>query len=92
MRQAMQAAGLPGTLEAIGACKRDPSRYVGFVEVHIEQGPVLDAADQPLGIVTSINGGRRFVGEMVGQASHAGTTPMGQRRDAAPCLSWPRRS
>jgi N-carbamoyl-L-amino-acid hydrolase len=83
MRQAMQAVGLPGTLEAIAACQRDPARYLGFVEVHIEQGPVLDAADQPLGIVTSINGGRRFVGEMVGQASHAGTTPMGQRRDAA---------
>jgi N-carbamoyl-L-amino-acid hydrolase len=83
MRQAMQAVGLPGTLEAIAACQRDPARYIGFVEVHIEQGPVLDAADQPLGIVTSINGGRRFVGEMVGQASHAGTTPMGQRRDAA---------
>ncbi len=83
MRQAMQAAGLPGTMEAIAACRRDPAQYLGFVEVHIEQGPVLDAADQPLGIVTSINGGRRFVGEMVGQASHAGTTPMGQRRDAA---------
>ncbi len=83
MRQAMQHAGLPGTLEAIAALERDPARYLGFVEVHIEQGPVLDSADQPLGIVTSINGGRRFVGEMVGQASHAGTTPMGQRRDAA---------
>jgi N-carbamoyl-L-amino-acid hydrolase len=70
-------------MEAIAACRRDPAQYLGFVEVHIEQGPVLDAADQPLGIVTSINGGRRFVGEMVGQASHAGTTPMGQRRDAA---------
>ncbi|RVT48088.1 2-oxo-4-hydroxy-4-carboxy-5-ureidoimidazoline decarboxylase [Rubrivivax albus] len=83
MRQAMQAVGLPGTLEAIAPLQRDPARYLGFVEVHIEQGPVLDAADQPLGIVTSINGGRRFVGEMVGLASHAGTTPMGQRRDAA---------
>ncbi len=83
MREAMRAAGLPATLEAIAACRRDPARYLGFVEVHIEQGPVLDALDLPLGVVTSINGSLRYVGEVVGQASHAGTTPMGQRRDAA---------
>ena len=83
LRDAMQAAGLPGTMEAIAGCRRDPARYLGFVEVHIEQGPVLDSLDLPLGIVTSINGSRRYTGEMVGLASHAGTTPMGQRRDAA---------
>ncbi|KQV58113.1 allantoate amidohydrolase [Pelomonas sp. Root1217] len=83
LRDAMQAAGLPGTAQAIQAVKRDASRYLGFVEVHIEQGPVLDSLDLPLGIVTSINGSRRYTGEIVGLASHAGTTPMGQRRDAA---------
>ena len=83
LRDAMQAAGLPGTPAAIAALKRDPARYLGFVEVHIEQGPVLDSLDLPLGIVTSINGSRRYTGEVVGLASHAGTTPMGQRRDAA---------
>lgn len=83
LRDAMQAAGLPGTPAAIAALKRDASRYLGFVEVHIEQGPVLDSLDLPLGIVTSINGSRRYTGEVVGLASHAGTTPMGQRRDAA---------
>ncbi len=83
MREAMQAAGLPGTLESIAALRRDPSNYLGFVEVHIEQGPVLDALDLPLGVVTSINGGRRLLCEARGLASHAGTTPMGQRRDAA---------
>jgi len=83
LRDAMQASGLPGTLDAIATLKRDPSRYLGFVEVHIEQGPVLDSLDLPLGIVTSINGSRRYTGEIVGLASHAGTTPMGQRRDAA---------
>ena len=83
LRDAMQAAGLPGTPAAIAALKRDPARYLGFVEVHIEQGPVLDSLDLPLGIVTSINGSRRYTGEIVGLASHAGTTPMGQRRDAA---------
>lgn len=83
LRDAMQAAALPGTMEAIRALQRDPARYLGFVEVHIEQGPVLDSLDLPLGIVTSINGSRRYTGEIVGLASHAGTTPMGQRRDAA---------
>lgn len=83
LREAMQRAGLPGKVAGILALKRDRSRYLGFVEVHIEQGPVLDSLDLPLGIVTSINGSRRYTGEIIGLASHAGTTPMGQRRDAA---------
>ncbi|MBA4176349.1 MAG: OHCU decarboxylase [Leptothrix sp. (in: Bacteria)] len=83
MQAAMQAAGLPGTLAAIAAERRDAACYLGFVEVHIEQGPVLDEIDLPLGVVTSINGHRRFLGRVTGQASHAGTTPMGRRRDAA---------
>lgn len=83
MRDAMRHAGLPGTLEAIAALKRDPARYLGFVEVHIEQGPVLNEIDLPLGVVTSINGGVRLQCEVTGMASHAGTTPMDRRRDAA---------
>lgn len=83
MREAMKAAGLPATLQAIGAEKRTPARYLGFVEVHIEQGPVLNELDLPLGIVTSINGSVRYLGEVTGMASHAGTTPMDRRRDAA---------
>jgi N-carbamoyl-L-amino-acid hydrolase len=83
VREAMRAAGLPGTLDAIAALQRDPARYLGFVEVHIEQGPVLNELDLPLGVVTSINGSRRFLGEVTGMASHAGTTPMDRRRDAA---------
>jgi N-carbamoyl-L-amino-acid hydrolase len=83
MRAAMQAAGLPATLPAIHALQRDPQRYLGFVEVHIEQGPVLNELDLPLGVVTSINGSLRYLGEVVGTASHAGTTPMDRRRDAA---------
>jgi len=81
MREAMQHAGL--CLDDIARLKRDASQYLGFVEVHIEQGPVLNAADLPLGVVTSINGSVRYMGEIVGMASHAGTTPMDQRRDAA---------
>jgi len=83
MREAMRAAGLPATLPAIAALQRDPARYLGFVEVHIEQGPVLNELGLPLGVVTSINGGVRFQCEVNGMASHAGTTPMGRRRDAA---------
>lgn len=83
MRQAMQQAGLPATLPAIASLQRDLTRYLGFVEVHIEQGPWLDEIDQPLGVVTAINGSARFAGEIIGQASHAGTTPMDRRKDAA---------
>ena len=81
MRQAMEHAGLD--VAGIPNLRRDPLRYLGFVEVHIEQGPVLNGLDLPLGVVTSINGSVRHVGEIVGMACHAGTTPMGQRRDAA---------
>ena len=70
-------------LAAIRAETRDPATYLGFVEVHIEQGPVLNELDLPLGVVTSINGGVRFQCEVTGMASHAGTTPMNLRRDAA---------
>jgi N-carbamoyl-L-amino-acid hydrolase len=87
MRSAMQAAGLPATTAAIDALKRDPAQYLGFVEVHIEQGPVLNELDLPLGVVTSINGSVRYVGEVIGMASHAGTTPMGRRRDAATAVA-----
>jgi N-carbamoyl-L-amino-acid hydrolase len=83
MRDAMRAAGLPATMEAIAAERRDPADYLCFVEVHIEQGPVLNELDLPLGIVTSINGSRRCLGEVIGTASHAGTTPMDRRHDAA---------
>ena len=81
MQGAMAHAGL--SIDDIPKLKRDPAKYLGFVEVHIEQGPVLNEADLPLGVVTSINGGVRFLGEIIGMASHAGTTPMGRRRDAA---------
>ena len=81
LREAMQQAGL--CIDDIPRLQRDPARYLGFIEVHIEQGPVLNELDIPLGVVTSINGGVRYVCEMIGMASHAGTTPMDRRRDAA---------
>ncbi|MDO9404706.1 MAG: 2-oxo-4-hydroxy-4-carboxy-5-ureidoimidazoline decarboxylase [Polaromonas sp.] len=85
MREAMAHAGLD--VAAIPSLRRDASRYLGFVEVHIEQGPVLNELNLPLGIVTSINGSVRYVGEVSGMASHAGTTPMNRRRDAATAVA-----
>ncbi|MEY4978448.1 MAG: N-carbamoyl-L-amino acid hydrolase [Pseudomonadota bacterium] len=85
MREAMQQAGL--CVDDIPQLRRDPAQYLGFVEVHIEQGPVLNELNLPLGIVTSINGSVRCLGEVVGTASHAGTTPMDRRRDAAAAVA-----
>lgn len=85
MRAAMQHAGL--CPDDIPALQRDPAHYLGFVEVHIEQGPVLNELDIPLGVVTSINGSVRYLCEMTGMASHAGTTPMNRRRDAATAVA-----
>ena len=81
MRDAMAQAGL--NTQDIPGLLRYPDQYLGFVEVHIEQGPVLNELDLPLGVVTSINGSVRLLGEVVGTACHAGTTPMDRRSDAA---------
>jgi hydantoinase/carbamoylase family amidase len=82
MREAMCAAGLPSTDEAIAACVVDRRRLLGFIEVHIEQGPVLLERGLPLGVVASIAGNVRQRVTVTGLASHAGTTPMHMRRDA----------
>ena len=81
MKDLMIKGGLQPDL--IPAIQRDPSLYLGFIEVHIEQGPVLYEKALPLGIVTSINGGKRYLCQARGTASHAGTTPMDRRNDAA---------
>jgi beta-ureidopropionase / N-carbamoyl-L-amino-acid hydrolase len=85
MAQAMAHAGLQ--VADISAIQRDPARYLGFVEVHIEQGPVLNELNLPLGIVTSINAVVRYQVEAIGTASHAGTTPMNRRRRYLMALS-----
>jgi allantoate deiminase len=59
-----------------------PGEVLGYVEVHIEQGPVLEARGLPVGIVTAINGATRGVIEVKGVAGHAGTVPMSLRQDA----------
>jgi allantoate deiminase len=58
------------------------ARPLGYVEVHIEQGPVLEGLDLPLGIVSAISGQNRFWISFQGEAGHAGTVPMTHRRDA----------
>jgi allantoate deiminase/N-carbamoyl-L-amino-acid hydrolase len=81
MREAMVAAGLDPA--GIPAAALDPRNLLGFVEVHIEQGPVLLNAAAPLGVVTSIAGSLRSLVSITGLAGHAGTVPMPLRRDAA---------
>ena len=65
----------------------DPARFTGYVEMHIEQGPVLDAEGDQIGVVTDIVGSRQIEVTYTGQQNHAGTTPMHMRRDAFQALS-----
>ncbi|MDQ1813540.1 allantoate amidohydrolase [Massilia sp. CCM 9210] len=81
MLQALTAAGHhPG---AIASIARNPDDLLGFVEVHIEQGPVLLERGLAVGVVTAIAGSSRYLVDLTGLASHAGTTPMNMRKDAA---------
>ncbi|GAA0316206.1 allantoate amidohydrolase [Kineococcus aurantiacus] len=80
VRQAAEAFGLDPA--RIGEAARRPDDLVGYLELHIEQGPQLEAAGRALGVVTSIAGARRFTGRVVGEARHAGGTPYPRRRDA----------
>lgn len=68
--------------QAISSETLDPKRTLGYVELHIEQGPVLEAGGCPLGIVTAINGASRGHVVVRGVAGHAGTLPMAMRKDA----------
>jgi N-carbamoyl-L-amino-acid hydrolase len=62
--------------------RRDPGGLLGFVELHIEQGPRLEAAGINIGVVTAVVGIRSYWLRFMGQAAHAGTTPMDDRADA----------
>jgi len=67
---------------AIPAIARPRDAVLGYVEMHIEQGPVLEQLKLPVGVVTAINGASRFRIEVTGHAGHAGTVPMALREDA----------
>lgn len=85
---AMDAAG--GDSAAIGRGKRqlEPAEIAAFIEPHIEQGPLLDMAARPVGIVTGIRGGRRFrAARCLGAYAHSGATPSGERQDAVRAVS-----
>jgi N-carbamoyl-L-amino-acid hydrolase len=76
-------ARMPGRSEAFV----DPARFSGFLEMHIEQGPVLDREGEAIGVVDAIVGIRDMKITLVGEQNHAGTTPMPGRRDAFQALS-----
>jgi allantoate deiminase len=80
LREALVAFG--GDPGGFAASARDPARTRCYVEVHIEQGPLLEARNLPVGIVSAINGVTRARAVVTGEAGHAGTVPMNLRRDA----------
>src|SRR5438093_6279314 len=80
MAEAVQAFG--GAPSKIGEDRWSGDRPLAYVEVHIEQGPVLESLGLPVGVVSAIAGQSRFEITFTGEAGHAGTVPMAQRRDA----------
>src|SRR6266566_5537139 len=80
LAEAMRAFG--GNPDALQASKRDGSDLLGYCEVHIEQGPVLESLNLPVGVVSSIAGQSRIAVNFTGEAGHAGTVPMSMRHDA----------
>ena len=85
VRQALAQAG--GNADAYRDCVRPKGEIAAFLELHIEQGPVLEAQGKALAAVTAINGSVRSVVTVTGFAGHAGTVPMGRRRDALAAAS-----
>jgi hydantoinase/carbamoylase family amidase len=80
LADAMRAAGLDPS--RVAEARIDPSKLAAYIEVHIEQGPVLLAEGQALGVVTSIAAGAKHMMKVLGEAGHAGTVPMPMRHDA----------
>ena len=80
MRDALIQFGLDP--DHIGAAARIRSELLAYIELHIEQGPVLEAQNLPVGVVTAIAGATRLAARLTGMAGHAGTVPMALRRDA----------
>jgi allantoate deiminase len=80
MREALVQFGLDP--DHIGAAARARRELLAYIELHIEQGPVLEAQNLPVGVVTAIAGATRLAARLTGMAGHAGTVPMALRRDA----------
>jgi len=71
-----------GDWDKLDTAQRDRSEIAAFVELHVEQGGVLEAKNKQIGIVTGIVGQYRYMVQIVGRPNHAGTTPMNVRKDA----------
>lgn len=69
-------------IDAIEEAKRNSDEFKVFLEVHVEQGPVLEIDHKQIGIVTGIAAPTRYKLDIVGQAAHSGSTPMDYRKDA----------
>src|SRR5262249_4986986 len=80
MAQALRDFGLDAA--TIPAAAYPPGQVAGYLEAHIEQGPVLDDFDAPVGVVMAILGQARYWLRFFGRAGHAGAQPMELRRDA----------
>ena len=80
MRDALTTFGLDP--QHIGAAARARRELHAYLELHIEQGPVLEENNLPVGVVTAISGATRLAASLTGMAGHAGTVPMALRRDA----------
>src|ERR1700733_560716 len=80
MREALTTFGLDP--DHIGAAARARSELLAYVELHIEQGPVLEAKNLAVGVVTAIAGATRLAASLTGRAGHAGTVPVLLRRAA----------
>ncbi|MGX5185015.1 hydantoinase/carbamoylase family amidase [Streptomyces avermitilis] len=80
LRDVLTRAG--GNLDAIDKARLDPHQLLAYIELHIEQGPVLERERIPIGIVDAIVGRVQLEVELMGAAAHAGTTPMPGRSDA----------
>jgi allantoate deiminase len=89
LREALVQFGLDP--DHIGKAARVRNELLAYVELHIEQGPVLESRNLPVGVVTAIAGATRLAAKLTGMAGHAGTVPMALRRDAlagtAECIS-----
>ena len=79
---AQRMGDIGGDLSRVEEAARKPGELAAYFELHIEQGPYLYRSGTPIGVVTGITGRGVFEMDITGMSNHAGTTPMGERRDA----------
>lgn len=85
LEQAMRECGI--NIDNIGDAARERGDIAAYLELHIEQGPVLESLGLPLGVVLGTKGVERHVVTFLGESAHSGSTPMGSRRDAFACAA-----